>query len=166
MGWPPLPAPNLLAQSARWLTAQMISFNNLIAGTMSIDGVEKIVVNSDRTSFNSVTNFNGGVAGNGNVIDVAVGVLSITRSFHIVDAEDSDGDDNIDTITSSGGNLIGDMVIIRSFTSTRDLTFTESGNISIDGGTTLKLTSAGSLALFVFTGSKWKHMAQHEATIA
>ncbi len=187
MGWPPLPAPALLGKSARWLSAQTITFQNIITGALQIgqeissatagwifrgngeselkglwvDGEKQVSIEDRHMGFSNLVGL-GGLNGDASQIQPATGVLTVTRSYHHVDSEDSSGDDTVNTINSEYGNLRGDILIIRSVTGARDITFTEVDNIQIAGSpTTYKLETSSDLVMFVFNGTNWIIFVTH-----
>ena len=167
MGWPPLPEGNLVAQSVRWLAGQMIPFNNLLAGVMSIDGVDKLEVNDKRTIFHNVMNLSGLDDATSELTLSSGGGLNPTQSFHRVDTFADASTDNLDNILISGGNLQGDILFLRSITSTRDIVLRETGNILISGAdTTFTLGSSGDVAYLVFNGTSWLLVATFGGTLA
>ncbi len=164
--WLPLPSSGKLGQSARWLAAQTVSFQNLIAGVMHVNGRDVISVNEFRTGFGNVLGL-GGTAGTILNLTIASGVITVQTSYNHIDTEASAATDDLDTILTTDVAKRGDICIIRSVTSSRDITLTENGNIRMTSTyTSFTLDTSGDMAFLVFNSVNWNLMSTFGGTLA
>lgn len=66
-------------------------------------------------------------------LTIASGVITVTGSLHYVESEDS----SPDSLTTINGGVSGQLLVLRSFSSDRDITVTDGGNLFLAGNCTL-----------------------------
>lgn len=85
-------------------------------------------------------------------VEILAGVISVTRSHHLVDTEGLAAADNLDTIN---GGSIGDILVLRAVSTSRKPTLRDNvGNIRCGGDFTLANTSA--VAVLILEDNGWK----------
>jgi len=123
-----------------------------LRGTTSIDGKvgsETIVHQTTPEGFRVQSKIFG--VGTGVVHTIASDAITLTASYVIVDTEAGAATDNLATI--NGGND-GDIIIVRTASSSRDVTLKDAtGNIQLPGGDVLLDTSQDRIMLMKETGN-------------
>ena len=94
--------------------------------------------------------------GNDTQLTIASGAITVTQSSHQVDTEGDASSDDVDTIN---GGVTGAILILRSQSSSRDVTFKDAtGNLHMAGDFTC--TSTGDSIMFYFGGSNWHEISR------
>jgi prepilin-type processing-associated H-X9-DG protein len=84
-------------------------------------------------------------------LTIATGVVTATKSFHLVDTQGAAATDDLDTIN---GGTAGNLLIVQSVASTRDVTLKDgTGNLALAGDCVLD-TLQDSITL-IYRGSSW-----------
>lgn len=91
----------------------------------------------------------------GGTLTIASGIITATTMHHRVDTEAAAASDNLDTINGTSG----DVVILRTVDSARDVVLTEAGNIVVPGGTTLTLGTTDETVTLYYDGTSWVVLA-------
>ena len=86
-------------------------------------------------------------------LTIASGEITVTGSFHSVDTQNDDATDNLDTI--NGGQVEGNIIMLKSANDGRDTTITESGNCLVSGSAALITTADTWMARWDAGRSKW-----------
>lgn len=97
--------------------------------------------------------------GTGVAATIASGVITASATNMVVDTESAASADNLDTIN---GGSDGDLLIIRQASSTRDITLTEVGNISLNQGASTRVLDNGDdriMLMFFGATSEWVELS-------
>lgn len=92
----------------------------------------------------------------GSELTIAVGVVTVTGSFHEVDTESDAAED--DLVTINGGSN-GDFLILRPANAARRVRLRSSGNILVDDGTYLESNILGTFLVFDGALNAWLVLA-------
>jgi hypothetical protein len=87
-------------------------------------------------------------------LTISSGAVTVTGVFHTLDTESNAASDDLDTIN---GGSDGQLLIIRTEDSTRDVVLTQSGNIVLPFGVSVTLGTTSQSAALIYDGalSKW-----------
>lgn len=100
--------------------------------------------------------FNGKLSfGNATELTISGGVITVTRSYHIVDTEGDDPSDNLITIN---GGVDGMILFLRAANSSRTISVFTSGNIALVGGGNKLLSSMYSTITLLYDVGRLKWM--------
>jgi fibronectin-binding autotransporter adhesin len=96
-------------------------------------------------------------------LTISGGDITATRSYHIIDTESNASTDDLDNIF---GGTDGDILILRSASSSRDTTIRDnsvsSGNIHLDGSTQFQMSNTLDKIMFIYDGftSQWAELSR------
>jgi hypothetical protein len=96
-------------------------------------------------------------------LTISGGDVTATSSYHIIDTESNASTDDLDNIF---GGTDGDILILRSASSSRDTTIRDnsvsSGNIHLDGSTQFQMSNTLDKIMFIYDGltSQWAELSR------
>lgn len=98
--------------------------------------------------------------GNATELTIAGGAITVTRSYHVVDTQGDDPQDNLDTIN---GGVDGMILILRAANSARTVQLRESGNIELEGISAWLNSMYSTITLLYDLGrTKWVQLAHSD----
>lgn len=101
--------------------------------------------------------------GTDTTLTIASGVITVTRSRHLVDTEGGAGTDDLDTIN---GGVEGDVLVLQSVNAGRVPTLRHNvGNLFMFGEQNIALDSPSKALTFVHDGTRWCQLASPSAGV-
>ena len=107
---------------------------------------------NSRTTISSILNL-----GDANELTIASGSNTVTQSYHQVDTQNDDATDSLSTI--QGGSK-GDILILRSITTTRKTTILDTNNIVLTGAVDFLLDKSSDTIMLLFMENAWTEISR------
>lgn len=144
---------NVDADTKRWLHGQSDT-GEYKFGRISESGGTDTYNTVYTIDQNDIMTINSLVMGSGAELTIASGVITVTSSYHTVDTESDASTDDLNTI--NGGQIDGQLLILRSRDNARDTTVKHNtGNIRLDGGVDFVFITTRYVIGLMWTGTFW-----------
>ena len=117
-------------------------------------------VTADRTHVQITRLAPAGTIGDGTELTIATGVITVTTGFHVIDTQNDDATDELDTIN---GGTIGLLLVLKSAADARDPTVTDgTGNIVLAGGAGFTLSDTDDTIALIYDGTNWLEVSRSD----